>query len=497
MRTSRALMTFWGNWGHFEDQLRTWGLRTLVTFCEFSWLFEDFVDLLRTFWRPEDLRISKHWRFLWIFWWLLVDWGPEAFEDFKDFLGWGSLLDYILRTFEDVDKLLRTLRSPWIPFVDLWGLRGLWWHLRNFWGIWGHFEDQLRTFWGPSEDWIPFVDLITYWGIEDVDKFLEAFEYLLRTFEEFWGLFEGSFEDLRPEDLGDLLSFSWPFEDFVDLLRTFWRPEDLRISKHWRIFWTFWWHLVDHLRTVFRNFWGLFEDHLMNIWGTFDDYRILRTLITFWGIEVALNTFCGPLRTSRALMTFWGIWGHFEDQLRTWGLRTLGTFCAFSWLFEDFVDLLRTFWRPEDLRISKHWRTFQEHLMTSCGPFEDLRPLRNFSRTFQDHWGSLRTFDYLLRILRTLINFWGHWGRLEYLLWTSEDFEGFEDLLRNLRTFWGSVENLRSEDLGYLLCIFLTFWGLCGPFEDFLKTWGPEDLKTLKNFLDLLMTTCGPFEDCF
>ena len=164
-------------------------------------------------------------------------------------------------------------------------------------------------------------------------------------------------------------------------------------------------------------------------------------------------------------MTFWGIWGHFEDQLRTWGLRTLGTFCAFSWLFEDFADLLR------DLR------TILELLMSSCGPFEGP----------QD-------FDDVDNLLGTLMS-----TGIPFV--TSEDFEGFDDLLRNLRTFWGSVENLRSEDLGYLLCIFLTFWGLSGPFEEFWKTWGPDFLRTLKNlsgtFDDFLWTYWGPdaFED--
>ena len=201
------------------------------------------------------------------------------------------------------------------------------------------------------------------------------------------------------------------------------------------------------------------------------------------------------MRTSRALITFCGIWGHFEDQLRTWGLRTLGTFCAFSWLFEDFVDLLRTVWRPVDMRISKHWRTFQELLMTSCGTFEDCfyEHLRTLWGPFDDHLRNFwrpQDFEDVDNVLR-------NWGRLEYLLWTSEEFEGFDDLLRNLRTFWGSVENLRSEDLGYLLCIFLTFWGLCGPFEDFLKTWGPDALRTLKNLSgtlnDFLWTIWGLF----
>ena len=65
-----------------------------------------------------------------------------------------------------------------------------------------------------------------------------------------------------------------------------------------------------------------------------------------------------------------------------------------------------------------------------------------------------------------------------------------------MRTFWGSVENLRSEYLGYLLCIFFTFWGLFGPFEDFLKTRGPDALRTLKNisgtFDDFLWIYWGP-----
>ena len=256
----------------------------------------------------------------------------------------------------------------------------------------------------------------------------------------------------------------------------------------------------------------------MTIWGTFDDHRILRTLITFWGIwgrfEYLLQTsedFEGFENLLRKLRTFWGS----PENLET--ARTLCTFCAFSWLFVDFVDLLRTFWRIDDLILSEHWRTFQKLLMTSGGPIEDLRPLM-ISRTFEDT-EDLCQPDYLRRTLRTLINFWGLRRRFEYRLRTFEEFEEFDVLLSNLRiiwgpeswgrwgpfvhflTFWGYFEDqLRPEgceDLGYLLCIFLTFWGLCVPFEGFLKTWGPEDLKALKNFLDLLMTTCGPFEDCF
>ena len=236
--------------------------------------------------------------------------------------------------------------SPWIPFVDLWGLRGIW-------GPFEEIEDILRIIWEPETwgPWVPFVHFLDF----------------LRTLWTFWGLFE-------------------------DL----WTCGSQNIEEPFR---NFWWLLVEHLRTVFRNIWGLCEDHLMTIWGTFDDHRILRTLITFWGIEVALNTFCGPLRTSRALMTFWGIWGHFEDQLRTWGLRTLGTFCAFSWLFEDFLDPLRNFGRSEDLMLSERWRIFQELLMTSCKPIEDLMPLR-ISMTFQD-----------IEDFANLITYWGLWGR--------------------------------------------------------------------------------------
>ena len=236
----------------------------------------------------------------------------------------------------------------------------------------------------------------------------------------------------------------------------------------------------------------------MNIWGTFDAHRILRTLITFWGIEVSLDIFCGPLRTSMAMMSFWGIWGHFEDQLKTRCLRTLGTFCAFSWLIEDFADFLRTFWRPVDTRILKTLKnlsgTFDDFLWTNWGPVfrkfwglcEDL--FRTIWGIFDDH-----------RILRTLTYVLRNGDRFGYLLWTSDDFEGFDDLLRTLWTtlsiFWGPEA-----------------WGRWGPFcafswpfedfvdffEDFLKTWGPEYLsERWRIFLGLLRTSCGPFEDVF
>ena len=318
----RTLINFWGLCGRFEYLLRTWGLRTLgnflCIFLTFWGLCGRFEDFLKT-WGPEYLKTLKNFSgpfadFLWTFWELYLG----NFETF-----WGPFNEHLRnfcrpQDFEDADNFLGTLMSPWIPFVDLWGLRGLWWPFEEF-------EDILRISWEPEVwgPWVPFV------------HFLD----LLRTLWTFWGLFE----DLR----------TWCSQNVEELFRTFC------------------WLLVDLLRTVFRKFWGLCEDHLMTIWRTFDDHRILRTLITFWGIEVDLITFCGPMRTSRALRTFWGVWGHFEDQLRTWGLRTLGTFCAFSWLFEDFVDFLRTFWRPEDLMLSEHWRTFLDLLMTSCGPFED------------------------------------------------------------------------------------------------------------------------------
>ena len=289
---------------------------------------------------------------------------------------------------------------------------------------WRIFQERLMTSCEPIEDLMPlrisitfqdiedFANLITYWGLWGRWLIFEDFEVALNTFcgpmrtsrdlRPFWGN-RGDFEDhLRTwglRTLGTFCAFSLLFEDFVDLLRTFWRPWTWGSQNIEEPFRNFWWLLVEHLRTVFRNIWGLCEDHLMTIWGTFDDHSILRTLITFWGIEVALNTFCGPLRTSRALMTFWGIWGHFEDQLRTWGLRTLDTLCAFSWLFEDFLNPLRNFGRSEDLMLSERWRIFQELLMTSCKPIEDLMPLR-ISMTFQD-----------IEDFANLITYWGLWGR--------------------------------------------------------------------------------------
>ena len=305
--------------------------------------------------------------------------------------------------------------------------------------------------WGTFDDHRILTTLITSWGLWC------RLEYLLWTSEDFEG-----------------------FDDLLRNLRTFWGSvENLRL-------------LVEHLRTVFRNIWGW--GPLMTIWGTcrpqdfedvdnvlrnwgrleyllwtsedfegFDD--LLRNLRTFWGsVENLRSEDLGYLVC--IFLTFWGLSGPFEEFWKTWGPDALRTLKNLSGTFDDF---LWTYWGPD--------------------AFEDFND-------FSGHWGFCEP-DYLLRTLRTLINFWGLWSRLEYLLWTYEDFEGFDNLLRNLRTFWGSVENLRSEDLGYLLCIFLTFWGLCGPFEDFLKTWGTDALRTLKNlsgtFDDFLWTIWGLF----
>ena len=219
----------------------------------------------------------------------------------------------------------------------------------TFWGIWGHFEDQLST-WG-LRPWGPFGTFwLCFWGLFEDRRTWCLRTFSLRTSDDFLRTFRRPWTWPQNIDFWWLRGFWWPFEEFEDtlrkpsddlvtfcglfedILRTFWRADARRTLKNL----TF----EDHLRTVFRRtLWGPFDNHLRNFWRPQD----LRTLITFWGIEVALNTFCGLLRTSRALMTF----------------------------------------------------------------------------------------------------------------------------LRNLRTLWGSVENVRSEDLGYLLCIFLTFWGLSGPFEDF------------------------------
>ena len=211
----------------------------------------------------------------------------------------------------------------------------------------------------------------------------------------------------------------------------------------------------------------------MTFRGTFDDHRILRPLINFWGLWGRLEylgwtsedfegfedllrnlrTFCGSVEKLRSedlgylscsFLIFSRLCGPFEGFLKTWGAEDLRTLKNFSGPLDDF---LWTFWV---LFIGNFSGRCWDHLMTFPGTFEDGR------------------------ISSTLITFWGLWSRLEYLLWTSEVSEGFEDLLRNMRTFWGSVEKLRPEDLGYLLCIFLTFSGLCGPFKGLfeeLSTW--------------------------
>ena len=218
----------------------------------------------------------------------------------------------------------------------------------------------------------------------------------------FWGIlrtFWGSVENLRPEDLVYLLcifmtfwGLSGPFEEFWKI----WGPDALRTLKIFQ----------ELLMTSCKPIEDLMP---LRISMTFQDIEDFANLITYWGLwggwlifedfEVALNTFCGPMRISRDSRPFWGNRGDFEDHLRTWGLRTLGTFCAFSWLFEDFLDPLRNFGRPEDLIFSERWRIFQELLMTSCEPIEDLMPLR-ISMTFQD-----------IEDFANLITYWGLWGR--------------------------------------------------------------------------------------
>ena len=155
--------------------------------------------------------------------------------------------------------------------------------------------------------------------------------------------------------------------------------------------------------------------------------------------------------------------------------------------------------------LSEHWRTFQELLMTSCEPIEDLSPLR-ISRTFQDI-EDLCEPDYLQRTLRTLINFWGLWGRLEYLLRTLKEFEEFEDLLSNLRIIWGPEGCGRWGPFVHVLDILRTLWTFCGLFED-LRTWCSQNIEELfRTFwwlrLDFLSSfyqkplrnLLGPFDD--
>ena len=530
------LRTFWTLWGILED-LRTWFSQNVEeSFRNFWWLL---VNLLRPDAFEDFNDFSGHWGFC------EPDYLLRTLRTLINFWGLWNRLEYLLWTYEDFegfDNLLRNLRTFWgsvenlrsedlgyllCIFLTFWGLSG---PFEEFWKTWGPdflrtlknlsgtFDDFLWTYWGPDafED---YNDFSGHWGFCEPDYLLRTLrtlinfwglwnrlEYVLWTYEDFEGFdnllrnlrpFWGSVENLRSEDLGYLLCIFltfWglcgPFEDF---LKT-WGPDALRTLKN--LSGTF----DDFLWTIWGLFLGNFEDFLRTIWGTFDDHRILTTLITSWGLWCRLEyllwtsedfegfddllrnlrTFWGSVENLRSedlgyllciFLTFWGLcwtfWGLFKD-LRTWCSQNIEEpFWNFWWLL---VDHLRTVFR-------KFWGLFEDHLMNIWG-------------TFDDH-----------RILTTLITYWGLWCRLEYLLWTSEDFEGFDDLLRNLRTFWGSVENLRSEDLGYLLCIFLTFWGLSGPFEEFWKTWGPDFLRTLKNlsgtFDDFLWTYWGPdaFED--
>ena len=226
-------LTFFGLCGPFEDFLKTWGPDALRTLKNISGTFDDFLWTYR---------------------------GPEAFEDFKDTSGhWGSL-------------------RTWLPTEELRTLI-------NFWGLWGRFDYLLRTF----EEFEDFEDLLSnlriIWGPEAWGRWgpFCAFPDLLWTLWTFWGLFE----DLR----------TWVSQNVEELFRTFC------------------WLLVDLLRTVFSNFWGLFVD-LLRTWGLggiqglFRTLRIFANLTTYWGIE----------DVDKFLRTLWTIWISFED---LWRIRRL------------------------------------------------------------------------------------------------------------------------------------------------------------------------------
>ena len=164
----------------------------------------------------------------------------------------------------------------------------------------------------------------------------------------------------------------WPFEEFEDTSRISWEPE----------VWGRWVPFEDFLKT-----WG--PDALRtlkNLPGTFDDF-----LWTYSGPEAfeELKDFSGhwgssrtwlPTEELRTLINLWGLCGRFEYLLRTWGLRTLGTFlCIFLtfWgLCGRFEDFLKT-WGPEYLKTLKNfsgpfadfWWTFWELYL---GTFEDF-----------------------------------------------------------------------------------------------------------------------------
>ena len=165
----------------------------------------------------------------------------------------------------------------------------------------------------------------------------------------------------------------------------------------------------------------------MNIWGTFDDYRILRTLITFWRIEVA--------------------WIPFVD---LWGLRGLW------WPFEEFEDILRISWEPEVWVPWVPFVHFLHNLMTFWtfwGLFEDQRTWcsQNIEEHFRNIWwllvDLLRVWDLcgfqgLFRTLRIFANLITYWG-----------IEDVDKYLRTLWTIWVSLEDLWE------------IRGLWGPFE--------------------------------
>ena len=362
---------------------------------------------------------------------------------------------------------------------------------------WRTFLELLMTSCGPIEEpeafeelndfsghWGIFANLTTYWGIEDVDKFL-------RTLWTIWV----SFEDLRPEDVGelfvhfpDLLRTLWTF------LRTFWRPEDLSISKRWRNFQDLLLTSCALVQELLRTLWGPFNEHLRNFCRPQD----------FEDADNFLGTLMSP-------------WIPFVD---LWGPRGLW------WPFKEFEDILRIIWEPETWGPwvpFVHFLDFLRTLWTFWGLFEDLwtwgsqnieEPFRNFWWLLVEHlrtvvrniwvtlWGPfddhLRNFWRPQWILRTLITFWGIEVDLEYLLWTSEDFEGFDDAFEEfediLRISWEPATWGPWVPFVHFLDFLRTLWTFWGLFKD-LWTWGSQNIE--EPFWNFLMTSCGPFEDCF
>ena len=379
-RILRKSVTFWGievAWIPFVD---LWGLRGLW------WPFEEFEDIVRISWEPEVwvpwvpfVHFLDLLRTLWTFWGLFEDqrtWCSQNIEEhFRDI--WWLLL-CLLRTWglwgfqglfrtlrifanlitywgiEVVDKLLRYLRSPWIPFVDLWGLRGLC-------GPFEEFEEDLRT-WGPEGFSGPF------------DAFSGG-AFWWNVFRNFWGLLWGPFDEH--------LRILWRLQHFEDV-ELFWGIE-------------VWWLLVDLLRT-----WGL--------WGIQGLFRTLRT----WSFRTWL-----PTEELRTLINFWGHWGRFQ-YLLTWPLRNSRT-------LRIFLSNLRIIWWPV---AWERWPFVifltSRTLWTFWGLLEDLRTwgsqsIEEFSGPFDDLWWTfwgmfLGTFEDFVRTIwwtfeepLTTTGFWGRW----------------------------------------------------------------------------------------